>query len=263
MNEEVVQHPQVGPSRRTVAKGAAWTLPVVFAAAPAAQAAASGKCTYSVVWVANSTSGTQVLQATSPTTSTVLNVTFSSVITTGLALPLNMTVGTRGPYPSSTTSCKGSTLTYAVAPANSLVLAQTGFTSACTIGTAVVPSQDVTIKVTTQAAVAVTTSNATLVVSDVSSSTATDRAWYTYWDKLVFSSSAVTSGSSTPSGHPLNATSGTTFYNNSSNDPSATLWSHSFVFAGGVPSTLTYTQHNSVKGDQAIAISGLSFDAAC
>lgn len=83
-----------GVSRRTVAKGAAWTAPAVIITQAAPALAASPQCLYTVnMATANSTPGTQTYTATNPTTGRVLTFTASSTLNGATGTRVNMTNG--------------------------------------------------------------------------------------------------------------------------------------------------------------------------
>ena len=96
-------------SRRTLAKGATWSMPAIALATAAPPVCASAPlCQFRTEFTANATSGTKSLATTriSGSGTSTYTVEFSSSMTSGFSSPYNMTIGNTAYYGNSTgTGC--------------------------------------------------------------------------------------------------------------------------------------------------------------
>lgn len=253
-------------SRRSLAKGAAWSVPAVALASSAPAMAASQACVYTVQWAPNSTPGAQSMLATSPSTGRVLRVTMTSTQTTMVGSPSNMTVGT-AIHQFATCSSAGTAFPTATGTGFSaigLVLQQVGQrNNGCSASGLFTPSQTVTFSFTDNATgQAVKTAGGTMRITDISSH---DPSNYIqkYWDEVRFDKSAtsVTGVNLGAAPVPLNTTSGTTFRPSSGTATTVRWWAHDFNF-DSFPTQVTYTNYGRTGG-QYIQISGITFTAPC
>lgn len=246
-------------SRRSLAKGVAWSAPAVVVAGAAPAYAASRECDYTVSFVPNATSGTQTLTATIPSGSPI-QVTATVTSRTGRFSPSNMTVGTNV---RSGGSCPTFTSPGVNFAATGLVLNQGG-SGTCGTNSLTAASQTVSFTFRDSAGALVTPTSGTMTIMDISShsTAAAGGYWKGYWDEVRFSSTATSVSGST--GAPaLKATSGTTFYPATKDNPSPSdEWTHTFTFAS-YPTSLTYTNRNQEKGVQYASITGMTFTAPC
>ena len=263
-------------SRRTLAKGVAWSVPAVALASAAPSYAASGpQCTAPVTLTPNPVSGTQVLTTSSQGGNCAVKITISNQVS-GCVTSYNMTIGQTAANMAARGSCSYDDYnmhwTGLILQNTSCHCATGGslFNRYAYTNDAVASSQTLTFSftnATTGAPVPVT--DFRMTIADISSvlNMSYDDIRYrgNYWDQVGFN---IAPSTIIPSVNDAGTGTGTyadAFRRSGGNLDSYTAYQDVFVFDNIQSGSLSmqYTNGDGRKGLQAINVSGLSMNVPC
>lgn len=268
------------PSRRTVTKGLAWTVPAVAVTAPARAHAVSGACSFIANFSVDDSA--PVLLATSPDTARQIRIDLSTLAGPCTTLTAqNLGRGGSGTQQNWNDPCATQDFS-GFGPAGAVVLNQVSTKDGCDRSTACGPevhdAQDVTFTfsdVATGAPVA-GIGDVRLEVFDITSvaefqgssdwSSPTAPYWAgRYYDAVGFD---VTPTSIIPSAYDPGAGTGSLsdpFHRTGSKMPSESgrIWQDSFLWSALPGSSLVLRYTNLFYGYHFVSVSGLSFTAPC